>query len=106
MPGDLVLADQGFNIRDLVAGYRAEAVLPAFTKGKSQLSAKEVLESRELARVQIYVERLIGMVKQKYSILPISFIKQDVKSEKSVADKLMVICCALINLCESIVPRN
>ena len=110
LPGDLVLADRGFNIGDLVAEYRAEAVLPAFTKGKSQLSAKEVLESRELARVRIHVERLIGMVKQKYSILdgilPISFIKQDVKSEKSVADKLMVICCALINLCESIVPRN
>ena len=110
LPGDLVLADRGFNIGDLVAEYRAEAVLPTFTKGKSQLSAKEVLESRELARVRIHVERLIGMVKQKYSILdgilPISFIKQDVKSEKSVADKLMVICCALINLCESIVPRN
>ena len=110
LPGDLVLADRGFNIGDLVAEYRAEAVLPAFTKGKSQLSAKEVLESRELARVPIHVERLIGMVKQKYSILdsvlPISFIKQDVGNDKSVADKLMVICCALVNLCESIVPKN
>ena len=110
LPGDLVLVDRGFNIGDLVAECRAEAVLPAFTKGKSHLSAKEVLESRELARVPIHVERLIGMVKQKYSILdgilPISFIKQGVKSNKSVADKLMVICCALINLCESIVPRN
>ena len=35
LPGDLVLADRGFSIGDLVAEYRAEAVLPAFTKGKS-----------------------------------------------------------------------
>ena len=56
LPGDLVLVDGGFNIRDLVAEYHAEAVLPAFTKGKSQLSAKEVLDSRELARVRIHVE--------------------------------------------------
>ena len=68
LPGYVVLADRGFNIGDLVAEYRAEAVLPAFTKEKSQLSAKEVLGSRELARVCIHVERLIGMVKQKYTI--------------------------------------
>ena len=64
-----------------VLEYCAEAVLPVFTKGKTKLSAKEVLESRELARVRIHVERLIGMVKQKYtildSVLPTSFIKQD-----------------------------
>ena len=90
LPGDLVLAYRGFNIGDLVAEYHAEAVLPAFTKGKSQLSAKEVLESRELARVRIHVEQLIGMVKQKYAILdtvlPISFIKQDVGQDKSIAN--------------------
>ena len=50
----------------------------------------------------------IRMVKQKYTILdgvlPISFIKQDLRQDKSIADKLMVICCAHVNLCESIVP--
>ena len=110
LPGDLVLADRGFIIADLVAEYRAEAVLPAFTKGKTQLSAKEVLESRELARVvRIHIEHLIGMVKQKYSILdsilPISFIKQD-GNDKNVADKLTVVCCALVNLCKSIISKD
>ena len=99
LPGDLILADRGFNIMELVDQYK-------FTKGKSQLSAKEIKQSRELARVRIPVERLIGMVKQKYSILegtlPISFIKDD--SDVTVADKLMVVCCALVNLCHSIVP--
>ena len=64
LPGDMVMADRGFNIADLVAEYRAEAILPAFTRGKTQLSSKEVLESRAVARVRIHVERLIGMVKK------------------------------------------
>ena len=75
------------------------------------MSAKEVLESRAVARVRIHVERLIGMVKQKYTILdgllPVSFIKNDQDStgcDTTTADKLIVICCALVNLCESIVP--
>ena len=109
LPGDLVLVDRGFNIADLVAEYRAEAVLPAFTKGETQLSAKEVLESRELARVRIHVERLIGMVKQKYTILDsvlfISFIKQD-GNDKNIAEKLMIVSCALVNLCKSIISQN
>ena len=61
--------------------------------------------------MQIHVERLIGMVKQKYTILdgllPISFIKNDQDSmncDKTTVDKLIAICCALVNLCESIVP--
>ena len=109
LPGDLVLADRGFNIYELVGMQQAEAKLPSFTKGKAQLSAKEVQESRELAVVRIHVERLIGVIKQKYTILegtlPISFIKSD-GADISTADKLMVICCALVNLCEPIVPIN
>ena len=51
LPGDLVLADRGFNIFELVGMHHAEAKLPACTKGKTQLSAKEAQESRELAVV-------------------------------------------------------
>ena len=36
-PGDLVLADRGFNIGDTVALMCAEVKIPAFTRGKSQL---------------------------------------------------------------------
>ena len=49
LPGDVVLADRGFTIFDLVEQYQAHAKLPAFTKGKHQLEAKEVAVSRELA---------------------------------------------------------
>ena len=69
LPGDLILADRGFNIYELVGMHQAEAKLPAFIKGKAQLTAKEVQESRKLAAVRIHVERLIGVIKQKYTIL-------------------------------------
>ena len=108
LPGDVILADRGFNIFELVANYQAEAKLPSFTKGKKQLSWKDVQESRELAQVRIHVERLIGMVKSKYSILggilPIGFIRGRDCTDMTTADKVMVICCALVNLCEPIVP--
>ena len=109
LPGDVVLADRGFNIFELVAIHQAEAKLPAFTKGKTQLSAKEVQKSRELVVVRIHVEMLIGVIKQKYSILegalPINFIKAN-GADIGVADKLMTIHCALVNICEPLVPSN
>jgi len=39
---DLVLADRGFEIQDLVAIAGAEVQYPAFTRGKGQLSATEI----------------------------------------------------------------
>ena len=83
----------------MVDHYQAKVQLPVFTKGKPQLSQKEVKECTELTRVRIHVERMIGMVKQKYSdILPITFIMNDKDSDIMVADKLMAVCCALVNL--------
>ena len=35
LPGDIVLADRGFDIADSVGFYQAKLYIPAFTKGKS-----------------------------------------------------------------------
>lgn len=37
LPGDLVLADRGFNIYELVGIQQTEAKLPSFTKGKGSV---------------------------------------------------------------------
>ena len=71
VPGDIVLADRGFNISDSVAMMQASLHIPAFTKGHSQLSAMEVHETRSIANVRIHVERVIGVVRQKYSYLAV-----------------------------------
>ena len=56
LPGDVVLADRGFDIRDSLGMLQARLHIPAFTKGKSQLSALEVEDTRIIANVRIHVE--------------------------------------------------
>ena len=67
--GDLNLADRGFTIGAAASVYCAEVKVPSFTKGKPQLSKCEVDVTRELARVRIHVERVIGLLRQKFKIL-------------------------------------
>ena len=77
---DVVLADRGFNINDDLAVHGAKLEIPAFTKGKSQLSRAEVETSRRLAHVRIHVERVIGRLRKKCKILqhtlPITLTKR------------------------------
>ena len=39
LPGDTVLADRGFDIQESVGLMCAEVKIPAFTRGKTQLSS-------------------------------------------------------------------
>ena len=43
--------------------------IPPFTRGEKELSRMEVDKSHNLSRVRIHVERVIGILKQKYTIL-------------------------------------
>ena len=75
----------------------AEVKILPFTKGKKQLEKIDVDWSRELSIVRIHVERVIGVLKQKYTILqgtlPISVIA-DKDDQEATIDKLIRICCA------------
>ena len=106
--GDLILADRGFTIQDTAGLYCAQVKVPSFTKGKPQLSKYEVDTTRELARVRIHVERVIGLLKLKYrflkSILPVSLLMCNPGEDCSVIDKIVTVCSALCNCCESVVP--
>jgi len=68
LPGDVVLADRGFDIAESVGMRKARLHVPAFTKGKIQPSALEIEETRTIANVRIHVERVIVMVRQKYMV--------------------------------------
>ena len=87
--------------------YCAEVKLPPFTKGKKQLSKKEVDVFRQLSRVRIHVKRVIGVVRQKYtvlqSMLPVNFIMCSETEDISAIDKVVTISCALCNCCKSVV---
>lgn len=57
---------------------------------------------------RIHVERVIGTIRQKYTILhetvPISMLKRKDSEEVPILDKIVTVCCALVNLCPSVVP--
>ena len=105
-PGDVLLADRGFDIQESVGLYCATIKTPAFTKGKT-LSGIEVEQTRRIANVRIHVERVIGNIRKKYSILnatqPISFVLSKENSTTTL-DKIVYVCCALNNICDSVVP--
>ena len=108
--GDVILADKGFNIQKSCSIFHAEVKIPPFTRGKKQLSRMEVDTSRDLSRVRIHVERVIGVLKQKYTILesqiPINFIERSEGDTHSLIDHIVTVCSALCNCCESVVNFN
>lgn len=108
LPGDTILADRGFDIRESVSLYCAQITMPAFTKGKKQLIGIEVEQTRRIANVQIHVEIVIGCVRQKYSILsatlPIDLVMAKNGSVPTLDKNFVCICCALVSLCDSVVP--
>lgn len=110
-PGDVILADRGFDINESVGLYLATIRIPAFTRGKKQLSAIEVEQTRRIANVRIHVERVIGLLRNKYAILsatqPIDHLT--VPSDSDVTEtvgKIVTVCCALINMCDSVIPSD
>ena len=110
LPGDVVLADRGFDIAESVGTVQAKLHIPAFTKGKSQLLALEVEETRSIANVRIHVECVIGCtcMKQKFPILqstiPITLLSSRKGEDIPLIDHIVCVYCALNNVCNSVVP--
>ena len=108
LPGDVVSADRGFDIEDSVGLHNAELKIPAFTKGKQQLCPLDVESTREIACHRIHVERVIGVVRQKYTILqstiPVTMLAAPENENFSMIDKIVRVACALTNTCDVIVP--
>ena len=106
-PGHVVLTERGFNIAEDLMVYGAKLEIPAFTRGKSQLSQIEVEYSKQLSTVRIHVERVIGHLKKKYKFLrgplPVTILKHADDIDVSNFDKVLTVCAALTNLTGSVV---
>ena len=109
IPGDLVLADRGFDIADSVAMQGAILNIPAFTKGLEQLPPNEIEATRKLANARVHVERVIGSLRQQFQILSApSVLPKELlyihKDGITTLDVVVRICCALNNVCEGVIP--
>ena len=58
--------------------------------------------------MRIHVERVIGNIRKKYSLLsdtqPIDFVTTSVDGDATTLDKMVLVSCALSNICDSVVP--
>ena len=114
LPGDLVMADRGFTIHESLVFKQAELAIPAFTRGKDQLDLVDVEKTRGIANVRIHVERVIGLLRRKYTILsgtlPIDYLICNMNGSQEMAtpmiDRIINVCSALVNLCPGIVPLD
>jgi len=96
--GDQVLADRGFTVAEEIACKGGVLVIPFFTKGKNQLSSREVDTSRSIANVRIHIERVIGRMR-KFNVIntTIPILQVD------LLDDIITCIGGLVNLSSKIV---
>lgn len=91
-PYDVVLADRGFTVRELLNPLQVELRIPSFLKGRASLSAAEELETRRIAKARIHVERFNERLKQFRIIgrkIPLTLAP--------LATQMVVVAASLVN---------
>lgn len=109
--GDLVLADKGFLIENEVRAEGASLRIPCFVRNGNQLDPYEIEQSRNYSSVRIHVERLISVVRQKFNICSdiaqmSAVSKQNDLFHNDLYDKIVFVCCSLVNICPSVVSSG
>ncbi|XP_067127736.1 uncharacterized protein [Centruroides vittatus] len=90
---DQVMTDKGFHIEDACSARAIGLVRPPFVRKQNQLSKHDALETAEIAKARVHVERaiqrmkLFAILKQKldWTLLP-------------HIDKILTIICGVVNL--------
>ncbi|XP_020912312.1 uncharacterized protein LOC110250056 [Exaiptasia diaphana] len=94
-PQDVILVDRGFTVQDLVNPLQAHINIPAFLKGRANLSAAEELSTRKIAKARVHVERFNQRLKQFKMVgrtIPLSLAP--------LATQMVVVACGLVNFQE------
>ena len=66
--GDSVMADKGFDIKDLLLEYGVRLNIPPFRQGEMQMTPEDLMSTKKIAGVRIHVERKMQRIKS-YKIL-------------------------------------
>lgn len=96
--GDLILADKGFLIQDIIPK-GVSVNIPPFLMDK-KFSVSEIKATKRIAKCRIHVERANARLKD-FKIL--SFIPSSLRSH---AEKLVKLCAALVNLQYPLIRAN
>ena len=86
------MADRGFDIQEDLDFLGVKLNIPPFLKGKSQLSPKELVETRRIASLRIHVERSIEQIKNFHI-----FDKPFPSSLCDTANQIFFVCTILTN---------
>ena len=91
--GDLIMADRGFDIQDLMAAKQAKLFIPPKRQSTAdQFSKEDCFETMRIGNVRIHVERAIRHVKGWHifdQVLPLSMT--------GVVNQVWTVCCLLTN---------
>lgn len=95
---DIVLADKGFQIQDLLAPKDVKVNMPEFLKKKAgQLEPDQLDSSKKTSADRIHIERVIGLAKT-YKILKGTLTTNLVP----LASRIIFVCFMLVNLRQNI----
>lgn len=95
---DLVMADKGFTIDDLMLPLGVQVKLPPFLGGSDQMTAEDVVATQEIASLCIHVERAINKIKNFHiwdGVVPLHQI--------GLANQMWAVCAFLCNIQPNII---
>jgi len=90
--GDMVMADKGFLIKDLLSERQVSLVIPPFLGPSGHFTADEVRKTQAIARLRIHVERAIRRIKEYHifdKVLPMTLVGS--------VNQLWSVCALLTN---------
>ena len=96
--GDMILADRGFTIRDVLYAKQVDLNIPPFLHGRNRLTREEEIKTRQIARVRIHVERAIERIKKfrlLKKVIPLSL--------QPVFSQMVFVAGCLVNFQEPLV---
>ncbi|XP_028393230.1 uncharacterized protein LOC114541973 [Dendronephthya gigantea] len=98
--GDVVMADKGFNIQDLLALKEAKLLAPPLLR-KGNVSAVTSTQTRRVATIRVHIERMIRKLKC-FTILKGAFPL----TMKPHVNSIIAVCAALVNLQPSCINKE
>jgi len=92
VPGDVVMADRGFDNAHELDLKKVQLVIPSYLRGRDYLSAEEEVWSKKIARARIFVENAIGRIKM-WRVLNGTFPQ----STLPLVSQMVFVCACLTN---------